>query len=67
MITSFTCNGAYANFLEESTGSIEVGKQADLVVLDQNLFELPATEIADTKVMLTLVDGEQVFRDPAFP
>ena len=66
MITSFTYNGAYANFLEESTGSIEVGKQADLIVLDQNLFEIPATEIADTKVLLTLVDGEQVFRDPAF-
>ena len=66
MITSFTYNGAYANFLEESTGSIEVGKQADLVVLDQNLFEIPVTEIADTKVLLTLVDGEQVFRDPAF-
>jgi predicted amidohydrolase YtcJ len=66
MITSFTYNGAYANFLEQSTGSIEVGKQADLIVLDQNLFEIPATEIADTKVLLTLVDGEQVFRDPAF-
>ena len=66
MITSFTYNGAYANFIEESTGSIEVGKQADLIVLDQNLFEIPATEIADTKVLLTLVDGERVFRDPAF-
>jgi predicted amidohydrolase YtcJ len=66
MITSFTINGAYANFLEEDTGSIEVGKQADLVVLDQNLFEIPTTEIADTKVLLTLVDGEAVYRDPVF-
>jgi predicted amidohydrolase YtcJ len=66
MITSFTYNGAYANFLEDDTGSIEVGKQADMVVLDQNLFEIPATEIADTKVLLTLVDGEPVYRDPAF-
>jgi len=66
MITSFTTNGAYANFLENETGSIEVGKQADLVVLDQNLFEIPPTEIANTKVLLTLVDGKQVFRDPGF-
>jgi hypothetical protein len=66
MITSFTTNGAYANFLENETGSIEVGKQADLIVLDQNLFEIPPTEIADSKVLLTLVDGESVYRDPAF-
>jgi len=66
MIASFTTNGAYANFLENETGSIEVGKQADLVVLDQNLFEIPPTEIASTKVLLTLVDGKQVFRDPEF-
>ena len=66
MITSFTTNGAYANFLENETGSIEVGKQADLVVLDHNLFEIPTTEIANTKALLTLVDGKQVFRDPEF-
>ena len=66
MIASFTTNGAYANFLENETGSIEVGKQADLIVLDQNLFEIPSTEIANTKVLLTLVDGQQVFRDPEF-
>ena len=66
MITSFTTNGAFANFLENETGSIEVGKQADLVVLDQNLFEIPSTEIANTKVLLTLVGGKQVYRDPGF-
>jgi hypothetical protein len=62
MIVSYTYNGAYANFLEKETGSIEVGKQADIVVLDQNVFDIPTTEIAKTKVLLTLVDGQVVFR-----
>ena len=62
MITSFTYNGAYANFLENQTGSLEVGKQADFIVLDQNLFEIPQTEIADTKVLLTYIDGQEVFK-----
>jgi hypothetical protein len=66
LITSFTYNGAYANFLENETGSIEVGKQADIIVLDQNLFEIPANEIAKTKVLLTLVDGVEVFRASDF-
>jgi predicted amidohydrolase YtcJ len=66
MLQSFTYNGAYANFLENKIGSIEVGKQADVIVLDQNLFEIPATEIAATKVMLTLVDGKEIYRDLDF-
>jgi len=66
MLRSFTYNGAYANFLENKIGSIEVGKQADVIVLDQNLFEIPATEIAATKVLLTLVDGKEIYRDLDF-
>ena len=67
MIASYTYNGAYANFLEKETGSIEVSKQADLLVLDQNLFEIPTHEITKTKVLLTLVDGKEVFRATTFP
>jgi predicted amidohydrolase YtcJ len=66
MILSFTYNGAYANYLENEVGSLEVGKKADLIVLDQNLFEIPVTEIANTKVLLTLVDGQEVFKSPEF-
>ena len=62
MIQSFTYNGAYANFLENETGSIEVGKQADIIVLDQNLFEIPVNAISQTKVLLTLIDGKEVYR-----
>ena len=63
MIVSFTLNGAYANFLDQETGSLEVGKQADIVVLERNLFEFPVTEIAQIEVVLTLVDGKEVHRN----
>ena len=65
MITGYTINGAYANFVENETGSIEVGKKADLVVLDRNLFDIPETEIADTNVLLTLFEGKAIYRDAA--
>ena len=64
MIQSFFNNdGAYANFLEQDTGSLEVGKAADLVVLDRNLFEIPASEINNAKVLFTLFEGKEVYRD----
>jgi len=63
MIASFTINGAYANFLEHETGSIEMGKKADMVVLENNLFEISTNEIADTNVLMTLFEGQTVYRD----
>ncbi|MGF9796998.1 amidohydrolase [Brevibacillus agri] len=61
MIASFTIDGAYANHVDDITGSIEVGKKADLIVLDKNLFAIPATEIKNAKVVLTLVEGKEVY------
>jgi predicted amidohydrolase YtcJ len=63
MIASFTINGAYANFMEAETGSIEVGKKADLVVLERNLFDIPIEEIGDVNVLMTMFEGEVVRRD----
>jgi predicted amidohydrolase YtcJ len=63
MLAAFTINGARANFLEAQTGSIEVGKKADLVVLEKNLFNHPVADIADTKVLMTLFEGRVVYRD----
>ena len=63
MIASFTINGAYANFLEKSTGSLEVGKMADLIVLDKNLFNIAATDISKARVLMTLVEGKEAFKD----
>jgi predicted amidohydrolase YtcJ len=64
MLISYTYNGAYANYLEEQVGSLEVGKKADLIVLDQNLFDLPPEKIIEANVLLTMIDGEEVFRSP---
>jgi predicted amidohydrolase YtcJ len=57
----FTINSAYVNHLDHLTGSIEVGKRADLAVLDRDLFAHPVEEIADASVMLTFVDGQRVY------
>ncbi len=59
-IAAYTIGGAYVNFLDKTTGSLEVGKQADLIVLDQNLFEIPASEISDTDVVATIFQGRLV-------
>jgi predicted amidohydrolase YtcJ len=66
MLAAYTINGAYGLFQEHETGSLEVGKAADLVVLDRNLFEIPAHEIGKAKVLLTLLEGKEVYRDPNF-
>ncbi|HKQ98935.1 MAG TPA: amidohydrolase family protein [Candidatus Polarisedimenticolia bacterium] len=62
-LAAFTLNAAYVNFQETTTGSIEVGKLADLIVLDQNLFTIPPEKISEAKVLLTLLGGKPVFGD----
>lgn len=57
----FTRDSAEAMGLGETTGSIEVGKSADLIVLDRNLFEVPVEEVHATKVMRTWFCGRLVF------
>ncbi|NHJ48453.1 MAG: amidohydrolase family protein [Asgard group archaeon] len=52
---------AYAAFLEDVVGSIEVGKIADLVVFNQDILEIPPLEILKTKVDITIVNGKIVF------
>ena len=61
MIVAYTINGAYQMNLDDVQGSIEVGKRADLVVLDRNLFEIPASEISDAQIMMTVFDGRTVY------
>ena len=57
----YTRNASYIMRLEDKTGSIEVGKRADLIVLDRNIFEIPVTEINEALVLLTIMDGRTVY------
>jgi predicted amidohydrolase YtcJ len=60
-IRAYTINGAFLSRQETLTGSIEVGKAADLVVLDRNLFQVPAREIHSAKALLTVLEGKIIF------
>lgn len=61
LIRAFTINGARWQSREDSIGSLEVGKLADLVVVDQNIMEIPVSDISKTKVLTTMVDGKIVY------
>jgi predicted amidohydrolase YtcJ len=60
-LDGYTISSAYVNHLDAMTGSIEAGKEADLVVLDRDLLSLPAEELSSATVQLTLVGGERVY------
>jgi predicted amidohydrolase YtcJ len=59
-IAAYTAGSAYVNHLDDITGSITVGKSADLVVLDRDPFAGPCEEIAATRVLQTFVEGRRV-------
>jgi len=63
-VRGFTLDAAYAGFMEKRVGSLESGKRADFIVLDRNIFEVEAAEIAATRVLQTWLDGEQVWSSP---
>jgi predicted amidohydrolase YtcJ len=65
-IRAYTINAAFLMRQENLTGSIEVGKYADLIVIDQNLSEIPVGKIDETTVLLTLLAGKEVYRHPDF-
>ncbi|MFE1442586.1 amidohydrolase [Streptomyces sp. NPDC058739] len=60
-VAAYTAGSAYVNRLDGLTGSITVGKAADLVVLDRDPFAGPAGEIAATRVLETFVEGRRVY------
>lgn len=67
IIEWMTINPAYALHQDDTTGTIEVGKFADLVVLDQNILEVTPNQLSKTTVLLTFLGGEEVFRHADAP
>ena len=67
MLRAYTAGGAYAAGSEARTGTLEIGKAADLIVLDRNLYRIPTVEIHSVKVLLTLLDGREVWKDQSLP
>ena len=57
----YTANNAYAGFQENKLGILKKGMLADLVVLDENIFEIAPEKIIDVKVLRTIVNGKQVY------
>jgi predicted amidohydrolase YtcJ len=63
-LAAFTAGSAYVNHLDD-TGTLEVGKLADLAVLDRDLFDRGAGAIGETRVVGTFVEGDAVYEDAA--
>lgn len=61
MVQSFTIEGAYANFLEDETGSLEIGKSADIIIVNRDITTCDPAKIGKSKVLLTLFEGRTVF------
>jgi len=65
LVRGFTIDAAHQMHMDDQIGSLEVGKKADLIVLDQDIFEVDAYDIHKTGVVFTMVDGDIVYEAPA--
>ena len=61
MVEVFTKGNAYALRMEDITGSIEVGKCADLVILEENIFQVPVADIYKVKIVQTISEGKVIY------
>lgn len=61
MIRGYALDAAYQLRIEAEVGSIEEGKQADLVLLNNNIFEVPASETHLTQIVMTMLGGEIIY------
>ena len=62
-IKGYTINAAFTEFAEYLKGSLEEGKLADLVILDQNLFDISRENILNTRVIMTVLDGKIIYKN----
>ncbi len=58
VLRAATINAAYALDMDKQIGSLEVGKFADFIVLDRNLFEISAEDIENVRVLCTIIAGK---------
>jgi hypothetical protein len=63
-LRAYTASGAWLTHEEHLKGTIEVGKLADMAVLDRDYFAVPSEEIKDIQVDMTIVDGKVVWNQP---
>jgi predicted amidohydrolase YtcJ len=63
-LRAYTAGAAYASFDESRKGVLAAGRLADLVMLDRNLFDLPADQLRSARVAMTFVGGRKVFERP---
>ena len=64
VLRAYTLGGAYANFLDRESGSLEVGKSADFVMFDRDLFEVAPDSLIDVRVVWTVIRGREVYFEP---
>jgi predicted amidohydrolase YtcJ len=62
-VKAYTINNAYAAFEEKEKGSIEEGKLADFVVLNEDIFKIDPVKIKDVTVSMTVFDGNIIYKD----
>jgi len=60
-LRGMTIDPAYASFTESTLGSLTVGKRADFVILSQDIMSIPVSQILNTKVLATVVDGQPIY------
>jgi predicted amidohydrolase YtcJ len=63
-VIAYTRGSAHAAFFDAWTGSLEKGKEADLVILSQDIFSAPSEALSATQVVLTMVGGKTVYGSP---
>jgi hypothetical protein len=62
-LKSYTIDAAFGAFEEDIKGSVEVGKYADFTIFSNDIMNIPDEMILDTKVVMTIVNGEILFSD----
>lgn len=62
-LTMYTINGALAQRAEAHRGSIKVGKSADMVIINQDIFTVATSAIGETEVIETIFEGHSVYKN----